>query len=258
MLWSSFRPRMIISQCSLTHRAATRAPDRTRVARAPPRTRRGPRLCGAAPPPSASCSGNTGPRSTSKPNAARAGRPRRRTGGAGPGRSTTASARRRPGPGSRTNTRTTTCKYRERRRRASRDERTQRRADAAHEAWNATRHARHRSALRLLVYENAARAVGLDLSRRLSKAPYSPSLEQLVAEADRQVARESRKPDRHQSRPEAAPMTPTTPAVRPARPHPATDAPSTGYDVDSSGTWSPPGPRRTSSPPLTFRCPQPR
>ncbi|MCY4636529.1 MAG: hypothetical protein OXG04_18830, partial [Acidobacteria bacterium] len=51
-------------------------------------------------------------------------------------------------------------------------------------------------------------------------APYSPSLEQLVAEADRQVARESRKPDRHQSRPEAAPMTPTTPAVRPARPGP--------------------------------------
>ena len=136
--------------------------------------------------------------------------------------------------------------YQERRRRASRDERTPRRDAAAHEAWNATRHARHRFELRLLVYENAARAVGLDLSRRSSKAPYSPSLEQLVAEADRQVARESRKPDRHQSRPEAPPMTPTRPAVRPARPHPATDAPSTGYGVDSSGNRSPSGPRRTS------------
>ena len=81
--------------------------------------------------------------------------------------------------------------YHQRRRRASRDERTQRRAAAAHEAWNATRHARRRSELRLLVYENAARVVGLDLSRRSSNAPYSPSLEQLVVEADRQVARES-------------------------------------------------------------------
>ena len=72
-------------------------------------------------------------------------------------------------------------RYHERRRRASRDERTQRRADAAYEACIATRHARHRSEFRLLVYENAARTVGLDLSRRSSKAPYSPSLEQLVA-----------------------------------------------------------------------------
>ena len=56
--------------------------------------------------------------------------------------------------------------YHERLRREARDERTQRRADAAHEAWYATRHARHRSELRLLVYENAARAVDLDLSRR--------------------------------------------------------------------------------------------
>ena len=198
--------------------------------------------CGAAPPPSASCAGNTGPRSTSRPSAA-SSKPN--------------AARARP----------TSPTHRRRRARQTHDRlseaatrtgiahehanddlqisgtpppRITRRAHTAARRRHATRHARHRSALRLLVYENAARAVGLDLSRRLSKAPYSPSLEQLVAEADRQVARESRKPDRHQSRPEAAPMTPTRPAVRPARPHPATDAPSTGYAVDSSGTWSPP------------------
>ena len=67
--------------------------------------------------------------------------------------------------------------YYERRRRASRSERTQRRADAAHDAWHATLHARLGTEHRLLVYENAAHAVGLDLSRR-SSVPYSPSLEQ--------------------------------------------------------------------------------
>ena len=56
--------------------------------------------------------------------------------------------------------------------------------------------AHHRAVHRLFVYEKAIRAVGLDRSRRSSKAPsktpYSPSLEQVVAEADRQVARERR------------------------------------------------------------------
>lgn len=153
--------------------------------------------------------------------------------------------------------------YHERRRRASRHERTQRRADAAHEVWMTTLHAHHRSEHRLFVYENAIRAVGLDRSRRSSKAPsktpYSPSLEQVVAEADRQVARERREPDRHQPRAEAAPMRPARPAVRPARPRPATDAPSTGYGVDRAGNLKPrpaadiaaTGPE-TSSPPHTF------
>ncbi len=150
--------------------------------------------------------------------------------------------------------------YHERRRSALRDEHTQRRADAAHEAWIAARHARHCSEHRLFVYENAVRAVGLDLSRRSSKAPYSPSLEQVVAEADRQVARENRELDRHQPRSEAAPMTPTRPAVRPPRPRPATDVPSTGYGVDRAGNSKPSRPTadisatgpETSSPSLTF------
>ena len=55
-------------------------------------------------------------------------------------------------------------------------------------------------------------------------------------------------------------MTPTRPAVLPARPRPATDAPSTGYGVDTSGTLEPSRPAAdipatgpdTSSPPLTF------
>ena len=55
-------------------------------------------------------------------------------------------------------------------------------------------------------------------------------------------------------------MTPTRPAVRPARPRPATDAPSTGYGVDSSGNLEssrsaadiPATGPETSSPPLTL------
>ena len=114
------------------------------------------------------------------------------------------------------------------------------------------------------VYENADRAVGLDRSRRSSKAssktPYSPSLEQVVAEADRQVARERWEPDPHQPRSEAVPTPRTRPAVRPARPRPATDAASTGDGVDRSGNLEPSRPSddipatrpEMSSPPLTF------
>ncbi len=55
-------------------------------------------------------------------------------------------------------------------------------------------------------------------------------------------------------------MTPTRPAVRLARPRPATDAPSTGYGVDSSGNLEssrsaadiPASGPETSSPPLTL------
>ena len=154
--------------------------------------------------------------------------------------------------------------YHERRPRALRDERTQRHAAAAHEAWMTTLHAHHRSEHRLFVYENAVRAVGLDRSRRSSnapsKAPYSPSLEQVVAEADRQVARERRESDRHPPRSEAPPMTTTSPAARPARPHPATDPLSTGYGVDRSGNLASSRPAaditatgpETSPPPLAF------
>ncbi len=146
--------------------------------------------------------------------------------------------------------------YHERRRRVLRDESTQRHAAAVHEAWMTTLDAHHRAQHRLFVYEKAIRAVGLDRSRRSSNAPsnapYSPSLEQVVAEADRQVARENREPDRHQPRAEAPPMTPATPEVRPARP--------TGYGVDRSGNRKPSRPAadiaptgpETSSPPHTF------
>ena len=150
--------------------------------------------------------------------------------------------------------------YHERRRRASRDERTQRRADAAHEAWITTRHARHRSEHRLFVYENAVRAVGLDLGRRSSKAPsktsYSPSLEQVVAEADRQVARERREPDRHQPRAEAAPMTPTSRRYGPLdrAPPPTNRRPATAST--SPGTWRLPGLRRASPRPALRRRPR--
>ena len=103
----------------------------------------------------------------------------------------------------------------------------------------------------------AVRAVGLDLSRRSSKAPYSPSLEQVVAEADRQVARERREPDRHPPRSEAAPMTHTRPARRPLHraPPPTHGRPATA----STGpkTWSLPGPRRTSRRPALRRHPPP-
>ena len=154
--------------------------------------------------------------------------------------------------------------YHERRRRVLRDESTQRRAGAVHEAWMTTLDAHHRAKHRLFVYEKAIRAVSLDLSRRSSKAPsktpYSPSLEQVVAEADRQVARENRELDRHQPRSEAPPMTPTRPAVRPPRPCPATDVPPTGYGVDRAGNPESSRPAvdiaatgsETSSPPLTF------
>ncbi len=50
--------------------------------------------------------------------------------------------------------------YDERRRRALRDESTQRRAAAAHEAWMTTLDAHHRAQHRLFVYEKAIRAVG--------------------------------------------------------------------------------------------------
>ena len=194
----------------------------------------------------------------SRPSAARSKPTSPTYGVAGPARPTTGSARRRSGPGSRTNTRTTTCN-------TTND-------DDAHHATSAhngapTPRMRRGSPPGTRVTapssgcssENAARTVGLDLSR-CSSVPYSLSLEQVVAEADRQVARENREPDRHQPRSEAAPAPRTLPAARPARPSPATDAPPTGHRVDQSGNLEPSrpaadipatGPER-SSPPLTF------
>ena len=126
--------------------------------------------------------------------------------------------------------------------------------------------ARHRSEHRLFVYENAVRAVGLDRSRRSStapptapsNAPYSPPLDQVVAEADRQVARENRELDRRQPRSEAPPMTPARPAVRPPLdrvPQPKYHRPATAST--GPGTWSLPGPRPTSRRPAPETSPPP-
>ena len=117
--------------------------------------------------------------------------------------------------------------YAEGRRRESRNKHTERRVNAALDAWHTTARIQDRTKHRLLVYERAARTVGIELTERAlprHSPPYSPSLEQLTAEADRQVAREHQGPDRRRPRSEAtpaptsAPRSRTRPPVRSARP----------------------------------------
>lgn len=181
------RQRVELRRRHRTERASLAVSDASRFA-----------FCVAAPTPSASCSGNTAPRSTSRPSApsskpntassrpnAANSRPNaaRLTAPAGPADPRPPQRGGDPDRGRARKREPHDLQYHERRLRASRDERTHRRANAAHEAWMTTLHAHHRSEHRLLVYENAVRAVGLDRSRRSSKAPsktpYSPSLEQV-------------------------------------------------------------------------------
>ena len=101
--------------------------------------------------------------------------------------------------------------------------------------WYATRYATGRACIRaegrLISYEKAARTVGVDLPQRERPSAVldSPSLTQVVAEADRQLALE-------QERERGWPSSPAGSPLPPVRPRPAAHAPSVDYDSNRSSS----------------------
>ena len=114
-----------------------------------------------------------------------------------------------------------------------------RKARTAGEALNAAEAAYHRADNRLHRYKRAADAV----ERRppADTTPYTPSLEQVVAEADRLVAQERRERERERPRSETAPARTSPPKPRPpspappARPRPTQDPPPVDDSIGRSG-----------------------
>ena len=241
-------PNSACGRCSRAHRAATQPPRRARVPGAPPGPRRRCRLAARHrrhPQAGPAVSARHRPRGGSPPARRR---PRRRA--APQDRADPRAPHQRPSarPSSGISRRTAAwCFERDRLFSWSSDEK-RRKLKAAFEASDAAYATYDRADKRLRRYERAVDAV--ERPRRAYHAPYSRSLEQVVAEADRRLAQE-RQPDNRRDHPmprsdqpsparvaETAPPRPpaSPPASRqrrpPTKPPLRTERPRTGPAID--------------------------